>query len=132
MITVAPYTIGDEQSTKFRERTELIDISWAWTVYKDGEICAIVGCSDFYPQVGHLYAHVSDSIRGCGTEFTRKMKKLLNMTFREKKYHRIQAFCDSNNAENGKWLELLGLKYEATMKKCSPDGRDINVHARVI
>lgn len=132
MMNVVPYEPGDETLFNRREDPTAFDASWAFTFTKNGMPVAIVGCSDFYPTVGHLWAVVSDEVRGNGLVFTKMAKRLLNDTIHRFNYNRIQAFCDSSNEENKKWLMLLGLKYEATMMKASPDGGDLDIFARIL
>lgn len=132
MINVVPYQAGDENHFNHREDMTFIDSTWAFTFTENGTPIAIVGCSEFYPTVGHLWAIVSDSVRGKGLTFTRVSRRLLAETMVRFQYNRIQAFCDSDIEENKKWLELLGLEYEATMVKAAPDGGNLDIYARII
>ena len=132
MINVVSYEPGDELLFNHREEPTAFDASWAFTFTKNGLPVAIVGCSDFYPTVGHLWAVVSDDVRGCGVSFTKMARRLLNETLARFEYNRIQAFCDSSNEENKKWLTLLGLEYEATMIKASTNGGNLDIFARIL
>lgn len=44
---------------------------------------------------------------------------------------RIEAYVDSAFEEGKRWVEMLGMSYEGTMKAFGPDGRDHDLYARI-
>jgi len=114
-----------------REFMVVADQSWAWTVEDNDIILAVVGCSQFMAGTGHLWAQISEDIRGKGFSFTKKMRKMIEITIARQEYKRIQAFALSDNEENGRWLKVLGMKKESTMI-AAYGGRDMDVYARII
>jgi len=129
---VRPYEYGDEMHVaNSREFMVVADQSWAWTVEDNDIILAVVGCSQFMAGTGHLWAQISEDIRGKGFSFTKKMRKMIEITIARQEYKRIQAFALSDNEENGRWLKVLGMKKESTMI-AAYGGRDMDVYARII
>lgn len=129
---IAAYQQGDEFLLDPREAPLMIDPSWAWTLYNNGKPVAIIGCTEFFGGVGHIWAIVDEEVRKRGIRFTKYCKLMLEETIREKNYHRIQAFVASDVEENKRWINLLGLVYEGTMKKATADKRDLDIYGRVI
>lgn len=44
---------------------------------------------------------------------------------------RVEAYVDSTFEEGKRWVKMLGMSYEGTMKAFSPDGRDHDLYARI-
>lgn len=131
-MNIRPYEFGDEFRIQgLREKAPVVDTSWAFTVQNGDKIVAVVGCSEFYKGTGHLWAHVSEEVRGKGFSFTKSMRKLIIVTLNGFKYKRLQAFAYTSCPENGRWLKSLGLHKESTMKSAF-DGEDVDVYARIL
>lgn len=129
---VRPYEKGDEANIKAREQVADFDCNFAWTVEIDSIPVAIWGLNEFTISTAHIWAIVSDDVRGKGIEFTKKAKKMFDLVFNTYSYKRVQTFIAGNVEENARWVELFGLEYEATMKSAMPDGSDMKIYARIL
>lgn len=124
---IRPYQSGDLDSIESRESAQLVLSDWTWTIAKDGVPKAVFSLVHFWGAVGHIVGIVDDSVRGDGFAFSRAARQLFKFTVDSNaQYNRIHAF--TFNDENSKWARLMGMTYECTMKKASPDGHDARIY----
>lgn len=96
-----------------------------FTFEQNGRPVAIVGAHRMWDGVAQVWSIVSDEVRGHGLELTKTIKDLLKIVFDTHGIRRGNILVDSSIRENIRWAELLGFKYEFTMEKASPQGKDI-------
>lgn len=46
-------------------------------------------------------------------------------------FRRVEAYVDSSFKEGKRWVKMLGMQYEGTMRAFGPDGRDHDLYARI-
>ena len=96
----------------------------------DGIPVAILGIRKLWPGVAAIWSIISNQIRGHGLELTRASIAILNDYAKAQEIRRYEAAVKSDIEENGKWLTLLGFKYECTHNQAALDGSDLDIYVR--
>lgn len=97
-------------------------------INEKNEVVAVMGLVVLHDGVAGVWAVISDNARGHGIAVTRFAKKLLKRWIYVYVLHRIQAMVRVDKDEYKRWIQLIGFEYESTMRKVSPDKRDMECY----
>ncbi len=129
------YEFGDLKDFKERDGDYLnYDSSYQATddtyslVNETGQVVAVMGLVILHEGVAGVWAVISDDARGHGTAVTRYARKLIKRWLYIHVLHRIQALVRVDKEEYKRWIMLLGFEYESTMRKVTPDQRDMECY----
>lgn len=132
------YEYGDMDNFKEREgdyfnfdpQHQATNDTYSLVNEKD-EVVAVMGFILFHEGVGAVWAVISDDARGHGIAVTRYAKTLLKRWINDYGLFRVQALVRVDRPEYKRWIKLLGFDYESTMRKVTPDRRDMECYALV-
>jgi hypothetical protein len=94
----------------------------------DGRVMAIAGISEQWEGRGIAWSLLSPNIGHHFIEIHRAVVRALAQTH----MRRIEAHVDPTFNSAVRWIQMLGFTYEGTMKRFDPDGRDMDLYARII
>ena len=96
----------------------------------DGRILFCVGAHHMWGHVAELWAIYSPSA-AIFPETLRVTKRLIDVLHSYWGYHRLHATVDPRFEETVRFIEHLGFKAEATLKRYGPHGEDRVMYARL-
>jgi len=92
------------------------------------KVVAVMGLIILHEGVAGVWAVISDDARGHGIAVTRYARKLIKRWIHNYVLHRIQTVVRVDREEYKRWIRLIGFEYESTMRKVSPDKRDMECY----
>lgn len=103
---------------RYDGRTDLV------TALDGDEPVAVGGCIQHRPNVASLLMFATDRFPRVSHPLTRFIRKTLFPAARRHGAHRIEAVSLSTYDEAHRWIEMLGLSQEATLRGYGRDGQD--------
>jgi len=135
---IRPYELGDVDKLKkvlepnfFITKTteEIYHRHPAWTLIKDGEICACGGCVILWNGVGEIWLTVGENPKRFIKELIKVMRELEEYLIKSYNLVRLHAYVNSSFKKGIKFASVFFEK-EAILKKYFPDGNDAIIFAR--
>lgn len=137
MVTSRTYQEGDRNFLELRDGDEMgvgefsEESGPTWTLLDDGVPFAIFGFQYSSDCVYDLWGVGTEKARGHGLFVVKTISKIVEDAFRILEIHRVQATCRTDRPEYRKFLELLGFKWEGTLRQLAPDRSDLHIFSRV-
>jgi hypothetical protein len=110
----------------------LYSTSPGWTVTCEGRFLCAMGIVAPYPGFGEAWCVAGPEIRGNRAHtlyFVRTSKRVILGVARDMGLRRLQATVDATWKEGQKYVEALGFRPEATLRKYGPAGQDVIMYA---
>lgn len=107
----------------------LLGAGEAWSVRYDGALVAIAGYAVAWPGRAVLWACLGAECGPAMPVMTLRMRKHLATMGEE--FPRIEAYAETGYDKGARWLRLLGMKREGTLRKWS-NGLDFDMYAMVV
>lgn len=108
-------------------RRAMIQSGPAYAGICNGTVMAIAGLSKQWEGRAIAWSLLSPNIGHHFIEIHRAVKRALAQTH----MRRIEAHVDPTFASAVRWIQMLGFEREGVMKQFSPDGRDMDLYARI-
>ncbi|MCS3423443.1 hypothetical protein M2403_002044 [Rahnella sp. BIGb0603] len=118
---------SQESLERTQERAEQLATYQSFTGVIDGRVVAIGGLVELNPIRAYLYLIVTGDIPHQWTQLYRSARRLINAGLTD--YIRLETLSAFPEAD--RWLELIGFKYEGTMRRAGPDGCDAKMYSIV-
>lgn len=99
----------------------------SYTATLAGHPVACAGIVEQWEGRGLCWALLSPDVGPHFIQLTRIVRRALNLAH----YRRVEAIVDAEHAEGIRWAVALGFEVEARLRKCTPEGRDAFMYARV-
>lgn len=104
-----------------------LDTEVSFTAIDGDKIIACGGLVEMWENRGLAWMVLSDIAKNYMLQLTRAIMRYLRVA----KYRRIETAVRSNFLEGHRWADLLGFKYEGTMRGYGISGDDYDLYARV-
>lgn len=122
---------GLDLPMSFGEWSHAIDGSIvALAAIRDGSPIAAAGITELWPGRATAWSVFGPSVTASEMVLIHRRVKI-ELDAARKTYPRIEAQTPSDYAEGVRWLEMLGMQREGTMRKYGPDGRDYELFSVV-
>lgn len=109
----------------------VVDSGHAFAGLVDGELIGCAGYSQPWQGVAEVWVWDTPKVH----DHPMLVHKLIHRTLKriEKEHDLWRVSCEVRvgNERAVRWVELMGFKYEGTMKKRGPDGSDFYLYAKV-
>ena len=107
-------------------------IGHSCTVLHEGKPVVCFGNFQVWPGVHELWMITDQpSVKEHPWKLTKLTRLLADWIENHTNCHRLQLVVRRDNVSHCKWAELIGFKYETTLHKYTPDGRDCNFYVRL-
>ena len=104
----------------------------AQSLFINGLIVGIFGCTRIHPGVGECWALLAKDIYRYPKATTKIAKKLVADNMEIMKLHRMQVTTLNADTRAKKWLKCLGFEEEGVMRMFGPDKQDFVRYAKWI
>ena len=100
----------------------------SYSLFEGDRLLCCAGVIEIWGGRAHGWAFISEQVDGADLlKITRAAKRLFDAS----PYQRIETTVDIGFTQGHRWAKLLGMEYEGTHKKYSPDGIDVCMYARI-
>lgn len=97
----------------------------------NGKVVAMGGFCHCYPGCDHLWAIISDDLRGHGCFAVRGFKRAIENVAKNRELFRLQSYVDPKKHEYRRFIELLGFEVEGFIRKGTPLKENRLLYARI-
>jgi hypothetical protein len=99
----------------------------AFTALSEGVPVACGGLYEIWPGRALAWTYLGAD---CGREFM-ALHRTVSGHLRDAKWRRVEAYVEAGYRNGTRWVEALGFEFEGLLKGFMPDGKDMNLYARV-
>jgi len=110
---------------------EVVVKNLSFTAVNNGKIICSGGIYPIWDGVGDAWFVGSNSIYDYPITVTKLVKKILNELMDLNGFHRVQAYVRHDWEDAQRWIKVLGMQNEGTVRKYSTDGRNHILFAKV-
>ena len=103
----------------------------AETFVVDGKVAACGGFHKLWDGTAEVWLVLADDFKN-SPSVVMKLKERLDTWMYVEHFVRLQALCKQDWLSGRRFLEWLGMKYEATLRKMGPNGVDQTLYAKVL
>jgi hypothetical protein len=131
------YILGDYHSVKihpddyFGMDEDTVLAGLAFTISCNEEIIAIVGANQLWPGVAHGWVLVDAKAKAYPHTMVTDTRKIIKKVFKQLQLVRMHTLMRPEKADYLRWAEMVGFRYESTMRKGGKDGKDILMYSIV-
>lgn len=110
---------------------EVVVKNLSFTAVNNGKIICSGGIYPIWHGVGDAWFVGSNTIYDYPITITKLVKKTLNELMDINNFHRVQAYVRHDWEDAQRWIKVLGMQNEGTVRKYSTDGRDHILFSKV-
>jgi len=103
----------------------------SFTALVNGEPVMVGGFSKTNGGAATAWMWGTDNAKYAAVEFTRFSKRAVKYLLENGVFHRIQAFPAVFHTRAARWIEAIGMKREATLRKYGCGGEDFYLYAAI-
>jgi len=100
----------------------------AWVAHAD-EPVAVIGVSEMHPHVWSAWMFATDKFDIVGRMVTKFTVRVIIPGMLRRRAHRVECRTIASHATAHHWLDFLGGRREATLKKFGKNGEDFFIYA---
>lgn len=100
----------------------------SYSLFEGDRLLCCAGLIELWEGRAHGWAFISEQVDG---KDLLKITRAVRRCFEASLYPRIETTVDLGFEQGHRWAKLLGMKYEGTHYKYSPDGLDVAMYARI-
>lgn len=103
------------------------------TIFKEEKVYCHLRCTQPSPGVGEVALTPSEDMLKVNKDTFKLVRSVRELLYKKPwiRAHRLQAWAEYDQDKNLKFLEHLGLKREATLRKASPKGKDVEMYSLI-
>jgi hypothetical protein len=103
----------------------------AYTALVHGRVCGVGGIAQVWHGVGEAWTVLHKMAKNNPFGLTREVKRKHASIMDALKLHRVQCFCKTSDTMAGRWAEVVGFTYEATLPQYGFDRSDYDIYSIV-
>ncbi len=104
-----------------------LDKQDSWTALEGDTVLACAGVIRAWPGRALAWALIGQEAGAHFVALTRAVRRYMDMI----PDRRVEAVTDSNFEQGHRWLRMLGFAHEGRLRLYTPDGRDVDLYARL-
>lgn len=116
-----------EQYTKLSSSPLVI----MYTIFNENTPIAIVGCNHVWDGFYQAWGVLSESVTKVPISFTKEVKRLVDIHFKELKLHRMTMEVRADFCAGLRWPRAFGFSSEGVMRQWGPDKSDYVLFSRI-